>query len=252
MSGNDENKSIDTAANKELVVRSDVPKGLAYNDYLQYLRPDFFFSCAYCTMAESEAMAIRFTIDHYESRRARPELLNEYGNLMYSCNQCNVLKGSRVPTDEQRAKGYRYFRPDEDVYGDHFRKNDLRVEYKTPVGYYTLYALDLNRKQLRKLRELRKRLTDCDEYVVNGIKALRKFQLDQLPAHFKGPAAQAIGEAYRMGRKIGESIDSLLKANAHSPLIDEDEEAKIRAKERADKLKQIEGLRAGMLKGIKA
>lgn len=251
MSGNDEKKGVPAVANKKLVVRSDVPKGLPYKDYLQHLRPDFFFSCAYCTIAESEAMAIRFMIDHYEPRRARPDLLNEYGNLMYSCNQCNVLKGPRAPTEEQRAKGYRYFRPDEDVYGDHFIKSDLRVEYKTQVGFYTINALDLNRKQLRKLRELRKRLTDCDEYVAGGVKALRKFQLDQLPAHFKGPAAQALQEAYRIGRKIEDNIDTLLKANAHSPLIDEDEEAKIRAKERAEKLEQIEGLRPGRLKGLK-
>ena len=44
-------------------------------------------------------------------------------------------------------------------------------------------------------------------------------------------------------------IDELLKANGRSPLVDEDQDKKIRARERAAKLKHLEGLKPGMLKG---
>jgi hypothetical protein len=32
------------------------------------------------------------TIDHYEPQKARPELTNCYDNLMYCCDDCNMLK----------------------------------------------------------------------------------------------------------------------------------------------------------------
>jgi hypothetical protein len=237
---------------KDLVIRSVVPAGLKYGEYRQQLRVDFFFSCAYCMIAETEAMAIRFTIDHYEPEKLRPDLLNEYGNLMYCCDTCNVFKGPRWPKKEHLEKGYGYFRPDRDVYGDHFELKGLLVRYKTPVAFYTINALDLNRKALQRLRELRQRMLKCDEYMLKGIKGLREFQLDQLPPQFRGRALTSINQTVRGVRKLGSSIDRLLMANARSPLIDEDEETQLRAKERKERLKQIEGLRPGMLKGWKA
>jgi hypothetical protein len=145
-----DSKQSVTSSSTELVVRSDVPPGLDYPQYREYLRPDFFFSCAYCTIGESEAAAIRFAIDHYEPRRYRPELTNSYDNLMYACNQCNVLKGDRMPSAELRARGFRFFRPDTDAFSDHFEKTGLRVLKKTDVGYYTIEALDLNRQALSR------------------------------------------------------------------------------------------------------
>lgn len=65
-----------TSVSPQLVVRSAVPVGRPYNEYKRYLRRDFFYSCAYCTIAETEAQAIRFTIDHYEPRNAQPQLEN--------------------------------------------------------------------------------------------------------------------------------------------------------------------------------
>ena len=57
-------------------------------------------------------MAIRFTIDHYEPRSARPELENDYNNLMYCCDTCNSLKGDRCPPQSARHDGFRFYRPD--------------------------------------------------------------------------------------------------------------------------------------------
>jgi hypothetical protein len=85
----DEPKLPDTVErDRELVTRSAVPTDMKYPGYRQHLRCDFFFSCAYCTMTEAEAQAIRMTIDHYEPRGARPDLENDYANLMYACDTC--------------------------------------------------------------------------------------------------------------------------------------------------------------------
>ncbi len=103
----------------QLVVRSTVPVRKNYSDYREFLRYDFFFSCAYCTIAESEAQAIRMTIDHYEPRNARPDLENTYDNLMYACDECNKRKGDRSPPPDARANGFRFMRSDQDFRDEH-------------------------------------------------------------------------------------------------------------------------------------
>lgn len=247
-------KSIGTSVPlAELVTRSAVPEGLPYEEYREYLRPDFYFSCAYCTISESEAQAIRFTIDHYEPRRSRPDLQNNYDNLMYCCDTCNMRKGYRTPSAAERAKGYRFFRPDQDKYEDHFEKSGLLLNHKSPVGYYTENAVDLNRQSLRRLRDIRQRIAQCDEFVLGGLIALRKFHLDQLPSHLKGSASRSITEALSLASFIVENVDDLLKANGRSPLIDKDTEARIRARERSERLKQLsENLQPGMMKATKS
>lgn len=229
-----------------LVVRSEVPSGLQYNEYKQPLRRDFFHSCAYCTMSEAEAQAIRFTIDHYEPQNARPDLVNSYPNLMWACDECNRRKGDRNPPQKAREDGYRFFKPDEDVYLNHFHREGVEVVADTNVGYYSLEALDLNRQGLRRLRELRSRLSDCDEAVTAGILALSKFPIDRLPSHIKGPAVRAIKQLKEAGQHAVETIDNLLRDHAKSPLLDEDNEADERAAMRSEKLKVTEALYPGL------
>lgn len=229
-----------------LVVRSEVPAGRPYNDYKQPLRRDFFHSCAYCTMSEAEAQAVRFTIDHYEPRGARPDLTNSYENLMWACDECNRRKGDRFPPDEARKQGYRFFRPDEDIYLEHFHREGMRITPDSNVGWYSLEALDLNREALRRLRELRTRLYECDEAVTAGILALSRFPIDRLPNHLKGPAVRAIKQLRDAGKSTVEAIDALLRDYAKSPYLDEDKDADRRGIERSKKLKEAEALYPGL------
>lgn len=196
-------------------------------------------------MSEAEAHAVRFTIDHYEPRKARPDLEDEYTNLMYSCDGCNVRKGDRFPPPEARKDDYRFFRPDQDVYQDHFQRSGIRLEPKSNIGTYSIEALDLNRLALRRLREIRERLTKCDHLVAQGVLGLRKFHIDQLPPSVKGSAARTINEVISVADQIANDIDSLLREHARSPLIDPDTESESRHQERTAKLKQIEGLFPG-------
>lgn len=237
--------TVPVEASSPLVSRSDVPGNLEYPEYREFLRYDFFYSCAYCTMSESEAQAIRFAIDHYEPRKARPELEHQYDNLMYSCDPCNERKGDRCPPVTARADGYRFFRPDQDVFGDHFALKGIRLEPKTNVGMYSVEALDLNREGLRRLRDIRARITKCDRLVAAGILALRNFPLDQLPKSVKGKASRAIKQARNMETTLVTSIDALLRKHAHSELIDPDKNSETRAKERSAKLAGLQALYGG-------
>jgi hypothetical protein len=228
-----------------LVRRSTVQLGLKYSDYRQTLRDDFIYSCAYCTMSEAEAQAIRFTIDHYGPKNARPDLIDNYENLMYSCDVCNERKGDRCPPPEARAQGYRFFRPDEDRYQDHFRKDGVRLQSLTNTGYYSLEALDLNRLSLRRIRDIRERLHKCDRLVLEGVLGLRSFHIDRLPPTVKGKAARAIRQVMSMAERMADDIDSVLRSFARSPLIDPDPELEARAEERAANLQPVQALYPG-------
>jgi hypothetical protein len=238
-----------------VVVRStDVPAGLPYREYKPYLRDDFWYSCAYCTMTEHEAQAIRFVIDHYEPQVSRPELINEYTNLMYSCDECNDRKGDRDPPAEARALGHRILKIDADVRSEHFRLDGNRVEGISNVGKYTVDAVDLNRPSLVRLRELRQRLFDYDAYVGEGIMALSSFPLDALDPRIRTAALAAINKAMETAEKVYDDLDAALEAFSKSDIlvIGDTEEEKKRNQERRARIRELEGIYPGSWRGRKS
>jgi len=89
---------------------------------------------------------------------------------------------------------------------------------------------------------------ECDRHVIEGVFALRNFHIDQLPPSVKGAALRAINRASTAADQITNSIDSLLRAYARSPLIDPDAEQASNAddaKERSEKLKLLQVLYPG-------
>lgn len=229
------------AATPSVARTSNLPVEADYGKYRRYLRVDFFFSCAYCTMSEAEAEAIRFTIDHYEPQTARADLVAVYENLMYACDECNTRKGDRYPPEDARKDGYRFFRPDEDIFEQHFAGKDMHLSHRSNVGYYTIHALDLNRKSLQRLRELRLRLLDCDKFITEGITALRNFRIDQLPQTIRARAQRAIKDALNVRDELVTNIDDILRETAKSSLLDLEKD-ETHAIERAANLKHLEGL----------
>lgn len=237
---------VTTRAERVLVSRSEVQPGLKYGQYRQVLRADFFHSCAYCTLTEAEGGGIRFAIDHYEPQNSRPDLVDEYSNLMWSCDTCNLYKSDRTPPEKARAQGVRFFRPDEDQYLDHFRRVKTRLEDITRTGWFTIEALDLNRETLQRIRGLRERLSSCEEAITAGVVALRRFSIDQLPNHLRGPAQRGIKSLIGAYEGVVDQIEVLLREHAKSHLLDEDETVEVRTEERLEKLKAVEALYPGL------
>jgi 5-methylcytosine-specific restriction endonuclease McrA len=77
-----------------LLARKQTPPFfLSYQKYKPYLRIDFNYRCAYCTMHEAEGGGSKkFHIDHYLPKSLFPAKQSEYVNLLYACMQCNLLK----------------------------------------------------------------------------------------------------------------------------------------------------------------
>lgn len=203
--------------------RSVVPTGLKYPAYRKYLRHDFYYSCAYCTIMESEATAARMTIDHYRPVASHPALTDEYGNLLWACDICNTRKGDRFPPSEAYADGHRFFRPDEDIRSEHFQEDGLSLRSDTKIGKFTINFLDLNRTELKFIRECRSRLEDSWELVRDGIMALRSVPLDQIPMEIRSKAHQLINSLLARVPEQIEDVDSLLRAYARSPLLNDED-----------------------------
>jgi uncharacterized protein (TIGR02646 family) len=224
-----------------LVVRSNVPPTSDYKEYLQDLRYDFYYSCAYCTMAESEATTINFHIDHYEPRSSRPDLENDYANLMYSCRACNTYKSDLDPPPVARQAGIRFFRPDTDRHSDHFEVSDNLLEPKSPVGDFSITHLELNRGTLARLRSLRRRLADCEDHIRSGVLGLSNYGIDRLPAEIRGKAIGVKEEVPNVRAALADDIDSILREYAASPMAAPDSESGKRAMSRSEGLAQLRG-----------
>jgi hypothetical protein len=236
------------------VIRTNVRSGLKYREYRKQLRWDFLYSCAYCTIAESESTAISFDIDHYEPSTKRPDLEDTYVNLMYACHLCNVRKGKRCPADAERQAGHRFFKADVDVWEEHFRESGIRIEGTSNTGRYTELALDLNRKLLLKLREIRNRARIAVEAAMQEVTDLQQYHFDDLPADIRLSALRLIRDAAETRIKLQGNLDDLLREYARSKLEDGDDptEEDIRQnKERLRRLREIGALHADQWSGRK-
>lgn len=241
---------------RPLVVRSNVEPEEDYTNYRPALRRDFFYSCAYCSIMESELTARRFTIDHYEPVSlgdGADNRLTEYRNLMYCCETCNSFKGSLAPPPNAREAGLIYFRPDEHFHEDHFERSGRRVNEKSSIGFFTINALNLNRDQLQRLRDIRRRLGECDAFIASGIAALKDYPIDRLPPAARSKAIEVRDKLAGMQASLESDLDEFLRQVARNPLegdgappVDE------RDKDRLAKIKELEGLYPGVWRGRKS
>ena len=81
--------------------RKHEPSG--YKDvqsFRPWLRDEFVFRCVYCLKRESWGTAKEgFDIEHFVSSIIAPEKRLVYSNLVYSCHECNLRKGSTSVND---------------------------------------------------------------------------------------------------------------------------------------------------------
>jgi hypothetical protein len=82
-------------------IRKHGPSG--YSDYEQYrdwLRDDFSFRCVGCLKREKWGeLTAAFHIDHLVPQAVAPHKKLDYGNLVYLCAQCNLIKRARTIPD---------------------------------------------------------------------------------------------------------------------------------------------------------
>lgn len=220
------------------------PKLSTYSAYRQLLRRDFWYSCGYCTIGETEARAIGFEIDHYLPVKIRPDLEHDYNNLIYSCERCNNYKRVKMPTATQCQRGFRFFRPDCDEWLEHFDAAGLEVKGRTPTGQYSEHQLRLNGSHLIELRTQRQRFKDAGRTIDAGLRSLAGTRLDRLPKNVRGQLQRFIRRAQKQDRAL---IDEALCDLNRSRLLDPDPEGdKKRSKKRREFLAMLGSLEANV------
>jgi hypothetical protein len=193
-------------------------------------------------MTELEAAGIGFEIDHYLPKEKFPELISQYHNLMWSCRRCNRSKSDYSPDAEDDRNGYVVLRIDECDPRDHLESDHLFLKGRTTKGQFNIELLDLNRKQLRQIRECRERLFKAAEYIAFGVQQLMSMNLDRIPPRNRVPFQKI--RRYILDRKeeVSESIESLLREFAHSELLDIDPEQEERRKKAKRYLREIRAI----------
>jgi hypothetical protein len=135
-----------------LITRRKPPRNYSrYQAYKRYLRLDFVYRCAYCTIHEYFCNGIYgFHVDHFRPKSQFPQLECVYENLYYACAECNVSKGQEWPSEVEAAQGLRYVDPcTEELYKVHLRVNDDgSLVPLTRAGEYTLNMVRLDRERL--------------------------------------------------------------------------------------------------------
>jgi hypothetical protein len=137
----------------------DVPHLYDYREYRDsYLRPDFRYRCAYCLTHEFYfLLGDSGEIDHHRPLHAKEHdfsvLRNDYGNLYWTCGQCNREKGNHWPSAAEYADGLRFLDPCVEDHDDHWDTHaDGTVTAKTNIGRFTIRYVRLDRQRLTDLR----------------------------------------------------------------------------------------------------
>jgi len=223
-----------------IVQRSPVPVLGSYAGYREYLRFDFWFACAYCSISEVEALGIGFQIDHHEPQEVCKVDVHSYSNLMWSCTVCNSQKSDIWPSSKQLEEGFRFVRPDVDNPAEHFKLAAYRLIPITNAGEYTEQVLFLNRQALKRLRRVRERLVSSNRGIAHGLQALRGAKLDRLKPALRARYFDAReGVIEQAGKLLSISEDDIVRVLNHSPYLDPDPEVRGRTRKRREYLLKL-------------
>lgn len=143
------------------MVREQNPrKYKEYNSYRPFLRKDFKYRCAYCTVHEGEHYG-NFHIDHFKPKKRFSNLKTEYSNLYYSCDICNDYKLNTWPdTDNPDVYDFRFIDPCNDNPNEYLTISNYIIEpyNNSKPAIYTITHLRLNRSGLIDLRKERDKI----------------------------------------------------------------------------------------------
>jgi hypothetical protein len=148
--------------------RVDYPKsnrGEFYADYSVYrehIRQDCLGRCVYCDSHENENGGPRhMNLDHFRPKSLPrfARLINDPGNLVWTCAGCNGLKGNKWPdenSDDCIIGNIGFVEPFSENYKIYFDiQSDGSLKSKKAPAEYMIAVLALNRPSKRKIRELR-------------------------------------------------------------------------------------------------
>jgi 5-methylcytosine-specific restriction endonuclease McrA len=228
----------DSSGSGYLVARSSVIPGKQYADYKEFLREDFWYSCAYCSISEVEAKGLGFEIDHYLPQKNHKNKVNEYENLYWSCHHCNNLKGDFEITASMDQEYY-IIRADKELHSDHLGINGEELESKSKTGEFNICFFDLNSLSLQRVRQLRRRFNDVAEYISSGIRFLNEFNIDQISPDDRGRFITVREKLLSKNRESAEIFKTLLKELCHSLQIDPDPSRPKRLRARRKYMKEI-------------
>lgn len=225
------------------VRRSSPPPKPHYGDYREELRWDFWYHCAYCTIAEGEAEGISFGADHYLPQARYPERRDAYENLFWCCETCNSFKGD-APSEPAARRGLRFLKVDTDDPADHLALSEdsgTRLVHRTKeVGEYTVEKLNLNRQPLRRLREVRLRLYESRQAILSGIRSLKGQNVQDLPRTARMKFAEIrSGLINRTEAAFGKVDDELIRAVGRSRYLDPPSGCDSDARGRREYLRQV-------------
>ncbi len=121
-----------------------------YREYRQEVRHRYGYRCGYCGISEAAFGSVSaFWIDHFEPKSAFSELEYNPKNLVYSCFECNKIKGVHWGSKE----GQRILQTLDNDYEHHVeRLPSGEVRGKTADGRSTIELLQLNRTSLVRWR----------------------------------------------------------------------------------------------------
>lgn len=121
-----------------------------YSSYRRYLESDFNNRCGYCDIGEKKL--VRYHIDHFAPLKHFSTLHNDYNNLVYACQSCNLSKSDKWPmlihsaTPTPHNNGtIGFIDPCDPAYEHHLgRASDGLIFGKTELGKQIISELNLN------------------------------------------------------------------------------------------------------------
>lgn len=133
-----------------------------YSRYRSEVAEDCQHRCVYCDAKVSEVGGPEaMQLDHFrpESFSEYADLVNDPHNIHYSCGRCNIWKSNWWPA-QGRVETHNGVEGFIDPFADDRRAyfkitHDGRIQSLQPPAAYMVRLLRLDRKFLRKLRELR-------------------------------------------------------------------------------------------------
>jgi hypothetical protein len=118
----------------------------------------------------------------------------------------------------------------------------LLLKSKTPTGEFNIQQLELNRKQLRRLREYRERLCNASNYITLGIHDLLSLDLDNIHPKYRLLFQKIKRYVMERENQVTDSIKLLIRDFAHSKLLDKDPVKKEHQKRGREYLKQYKAI----------